>query len=52
LVLPSIWFHPRLSKPVKIVCCVAIVVISYYLTIYTIQLMNALESLLNQFSGS
>ena len=43
LALPSIIFHPQLSKPVKIICCVATVVITYYLTIYTIQSMNALK---------
>lgn len=48
LVLPSIAFHPRLSKPVKIVCCVATVVITYYLTLYTIQAMNMLNDALRQ----
>ncbi len=45
LVLPLIWFHPQLSKPVKIITCVAIVVITYYLTIYFIQSLKAIKDL-------
>ena len=43
LVLPLIAFHPQLGKPVKILCCAMIVAITYYLTIYFIQSLNALK---------
>ena len=43
LMLPLIAFHPQLSKPVKIICCVAIALITYFLTIYFIQSLKTLK---------
>ena len=43
LAIPSIAFHPRLGRMVKIVCCFGIVAITYYLTIYFIQSLKALQ---------
>jgi hypothetical protein len=43
LVLPLIAFHPQLSRPVKIVGCVVIVVITYFLTISFIRSLNVLK---------
>ena len=48
LALPSIAFHPRLSKLVKVICCAGIVVISYYVTIYSIQSLKVLEEFMRQ----
>jgi hypothetical protein len=45
LVIPFIAWHPQLSKPVKIVCCVATLLVTYYLTVVFIQSLKMIKDL-------
>lgn len=52
LALPLVWFNPRFSSTKKIVITAVSLVITYFLTIYTIDAVKKIIEYYKQFSGS
>jgi len=51
LVLPLVWWHPRYSKRVKVLVTLLVVVLTYYLTIISIESFKAIKNYYDQIFG-
>lgn len=45
LALPLVAFHPQLGKPAKVVVCLAILLITYFSTIYFLRSLRDIDDL-------
>ncbi len=45
LALPLVAFHPQLGKPAKVVVCLAILLITYFTTIYFLRSLKDIDDL-------
>ena len=51
LALPLLWFHPRYHLWVKMAVTIAVLALTYYLTVVTAELFQSLQTTFKQVSG-